>query len=37
MESIFIDILNYTNYLINLVKPKKSIYIAIDGVAPFAK
>ena len=37
MEAIFVDILNYTNYLINLVRPKKSIFIAVDGVAPFAK
>ena len=37
METIFVDILNYTNYLINLIRPTKSIFIAIDGVAPFAK
>ena len=37
LEAIFIDILNYTNYIINMVQPKKSLFIGIDGVAPFAK
>lgn len=37
LETIFIDIVNYTNHLVNIIRPKKSIFIAIDGVAPFAK
>lgn len=37
MNEIFISIVNYVNFLINHVKPKKRIFIAIDGVAPRAK
>lgn len=36
-EEIYIAILNYTNYVISLVKPRKGIVIAVDGVAPRAK
>ena len=36
-EEIYISILNYTNYVISLIKPKRGIMIAIDGVAPRAK
>ncbi len=37
MNEIFINIMNYLNYLINLTKPRKRIFIAVDGVAPRAK
>lgn len=36
-EEIYVAILNYTNFIISLIKPKKGIMIAIDGVAPRAK
>jgi 5'-3' exonuclease len=36
-EEIYISILNYTNYVIGQVKPRKGLMIAIDGVAPRAK
>ena len=36
-EEIYIAILNYTNYVISLVKPRKGVMIAVDGVAPRAK
>ena len=31
------ECIKYIEYLINYIKPKKLLYIAIDGVAPFAK
>jgi len=34
---MFNNIFEYTDYIINLTKPKKLIYVAIDGVAPRAK
>ena len=38
LENKMIDeVIKYIEYLINFVKPKKAIYIAIDGVAPVAK
>lgn len=37
MEEIFIEIINYINFITNLIKPKKSIFFSIDGVAPRAK
>ena len=37
MDEIFIAIMNYINFVVNVVKPKKQIFIAIDGVAPRAK
>lgn len=38
LENLMIDrILKYLQYLINFVKPKKEIYIAVDGIAPMAK
>ena len=37
MEEIFIEIINYVNFVVNLIKPKKSIFFSIDGVAPRAK
>ena len=37
MDEIFSAIYNYINFLVNHVRPRKRIYIAIDGVAPKAK
>lgn len=34
---IFAAIFNYINFLVNHTRPRKRIYIAIDGVAPRAK
>ena len=36
-QEIFKNIYAYTDKVINLVKPRKLIYFAIDGVAPRAK
>ena len=35
-ENIILNCLNYTRYIISVIKPKK-LYIMIDGVAPRAK
>ena len=37
VEQIYKEIINYLNYLINHIKPRKTIFIALDGVAPKAK
>jgi 5'-3' exonuclease len=37
MDEIFASIFNYVNTLVNLMQPRKRIFIAIDGVAPRAK
>lgn len=37
MDEIFSLIYNYINFLVNHIRPRKRIYIAIDGVAPKAK
>ena len=37
MDEIFASIFNYINKLVNHMKPKKRLFIAIDGVAPRAK
>jgi len=37
LETIFIEIINYLNLVINKVKPKKSIILSIDGVCPRSK
>ena len=34
---MFNNIFEYTDKLINIIKPKKLIYMAVDGVAPRAK
>ena len=36
-NKMLIEITNYLKLIINYVQPKKTIYIAIDGVAPVAK
>lgn len=37
MESIWLDIFNYINMLVNILKPNKMIVLGLDGVAPRAK
>jgi 5'-3' exonuclease len=37
MDEIFAAIYNYTDLLINHMRPRKRLFIAIDGVAPRAK
>ena len=34
---MFTDIFKYISYLVELVKPKSLLYLAVDGVAPRAK
>ena len=36
-DDIWADILGYTDHIINLVKPRKLLFIGFDGVAPRAK
>lgn len=36
-EQIYASIFNYINYLVNHIRPRKRLVIAIDGVAPRAK
>lgn len=36
-DVMFKNIISYIEKIVNLVKPQKLIYVAIDGVAPFAK
>nr|CDS28934.1 5' 3' exoribonuclease 1 [Hymenolepis microstoma] len=36
-SKVFQTIANYINYIINLIKPRKTIFLAVDGVAPRAK
>jgi 5'-3' exoribonuclease 2 len=36
-EEMFNSVFDYTDKLIKIIKPKKFLYIAIDGVAPRAK
>lgn len=37
LDEMFNDIFEYVDKLISIIKPKKLIYLAIDGVAPRAK
>ncbi|KAM7536141.1 hypothetical protein Aperf_G00000098663 [Anoplocephala perfoliata] len=34
---VFQIIANYINHIINLIKPRKTVFLAVDGVAPRAK
>lgn len=36
-EEILGDILNYINFLVKVIKPRKQVFLAVDGVAPRAK
>lgn len=36
-EQMFINIMKYIDRLVNAVRPKKLLYMAVDGVAPRAK
>lgn len=37
LDEMFNDVFDYVDVLVNIIKPKKLIYMAIDGVAPRAK
>ena len=37
MEQIYIEIVNYLNFVIKKISPRKSLFISLDGVAPKAK
>ena len=37
LEEIWIEVFNYINELVNLIKPTKMILMALDGVAPRCK
>lgn len=36
-QTVFEDIFHFIDYLFNLIKPKRVLFLAIDGVAPRAK
>ncbi|CAN7986192.1 unnamed protein product [Ixodes hexagonus] len=36
-ERIFLDIFNYIDFLFRMIKPRKTFFMAVDGVAPRAK
>ena len=37
MEQIWLDVFNYINMLVNILKPNKMVVLGLDGVAPRAK
>ncbi|EGO01640.1 hypothetical protein SERLA73DRAFT_132069, partial [Serpula lacrymans var. lacrymans S7.3] len=36
-EEMMVDIFSYTERVVNMVRPRKVLFMAIDGVAPRAK
>ncbi|KAH7888010.1 exoribonuclease 2 [Phlebopus sp. FC_14] len=36
-EEMMIEVFNYTNRVVNMIRPRKLLFMAIDGVAPRAK
>lgn len=36
-KDMMLNIMHYLNRIVDIVKPKQSLYMAIDGVAPRAK
>lgn len=37
MEKIWLEVFNYINMIVNLLKPNKMLVMALDGVAPRSK
>lgn len=37
LEEIWLEVFNYINMIVNVLKPKKMIVMALDGVAPRSK
>ena len=36
-EEIWVEVFNYINNIVNILKPNKMIFLALDGVAPRSK
>ncbi|CAH8569180.1 unnamed protein product [Dicrocoelium dendriticum] len=36
-DTIFLNIKNYVQFLVQLIRPRKTLFLAVDGVAPRAK
>ena len=37
MEGLWVEIANYIDQIVHIVKPRKSLFLGLDGVAPRAK